>query len=72
MVSPLPLPPPPFSPPPSPPSLRLGLHTSGGLETNMDLYWPIITNREALAVNEAWAGDAGTLLKQSDHTTYMP
>lgn len=38
----------------------------------MDLYWPIITNREALAVNEAWAGDAGTLLKQSDQTTYMP
>jgi alpha-galactosidase len=32
----------------------------------MDLVWPIISNREALAVNDAWAGDAGVLAKQSD------
>eukprot|EP01043_Picozoa_sp_COSAG02_P059145 COSAG02_NODE_7486_length_2991_cov_1.293568_2_plen_187_part_00 len=34
-------------------------------KTNMDLIWPIISNRESLAVNEAWVGDAGTLLKYS-------
>ena len=32
----------------------------------MDSVWPLITNREALAVNEAWVGDAGVLLKKSD------
>ena len=35
-------------------------------KTTMDAVWPIITNREALAVNDAWAGDAGTLVKKSD------
>ena len=34
--------------------------------TTADAVWPIITNREALAVNDAWSGDAGTLLKESD------
>ena len=53
-------------------SLLLGCHTSGEAETNMDLYWPIIANREALAVNAAWFGDPGTLLKQSNQTTHMP
>ena len=32
----------------------------------MDAVWPIISNREALAVNEAWVGDAGVLVKKSD------
>ena len=32
----------------------------------MDSVWSLITNREALAVNEAWAGDAGVLVKKSD------
>ena len=41
-------------------------------ETNMDLYWPIITNHEALAVNEAWVGDAGSLVKQSSEMARMP
>ena len=35
-------------------------------DTTMDAVWPVITNREALAVNDAWAGDAGVLVKQSD------
>ena len=37
----------------------------------MDAVWPIVSNREALAVNEAWAGDAGVLLKQSDDSVTM-
>ena len=35
-------------------------------DTTMDAVWPIISNREALAVNEAWVGDAGVLVKKSD------
>lgn len=35
-------------------------------DTTMDAVWPIITNREALAVNDAWVGDAGMLIKKSD------
>ena len=35
-------------------------------DTVMDAVWPIITNREALAINDAWVGDAGTLVKKSD------
>lgn len=31
----------------------------------MDDVWDIITNREVLAVNDAWVGDAGTLVKKS-------
>ena len=34
--------------------------------TTMDAVWPIIANREALAVNDAWVGDAGTLLRESE------
>lgn len=37
-------------------------------DTTMDAVWPIISNREALAVNNAWAGDAGGLVKQSEET----
>ncbi len=50
--------------------LVLGLDLTN--ETNMDLFWPIITNHEAIAVNEAWVGDAGTLLKQSTEMARMP
>eukprot|EP00041_Stephanoeca_diplocostata_P035461 m.1252709 g.1252709 ORF g.1252709 m.1252709 type:complete len:617 (-) comp24703_c0_seq73:4205-6055(-) len=32
-------------------------------QTKMDLVWPIITNKEALAVNAAWDGDAGRLVE---------
>jgi len=35
-------------------------------DTVMDAVWPIIANREALAVNDAWVGDAGVLVKKSD------
>jgi alpha-galactosidase len=35
-------------------------------DTTMDAVWPIISNREALAVNDAWVGDAGVLVKKSD------
>ena len=35
-------------------------------DTTMDSVWSLITNREALAVNEAWVGDAGVLVKKSD------
>ena len=35
-------------------------------DTIMDTVWPIIANREALAVNDAWVGDAGVLVKKSD------
>ena len=35
-------------------------------DTTMDAVWDIISNREALAVNDAWAGDAGVLIKQSE------
>ena len=38
----------------------------------MDAIWPIISNRESLAVNEAWAGDAGVLVKQSSESVHMP
>jgi hypothetical protein len=37
----------------------------------VEAVWPIISNREALAINEAWAGDAGTLLKQSKETVHL-
>lgn len=33
-------------------------------DTTMDAVWPVITNREMLAVNDAWVGDAGVLVKQ--------
>lgn len=35
-------------------------------DTTMDAVWPIITNHEALAINDAWAGDAGGLVKKSE------
>lgn len=37
----------------------------------MDAIWPIISNREAIAVNEAWAGDAGVLVKKSSTMVHM-
>lgn len=37
----------------------------------MDAIWPIISNREVLAVNEAWAGDSGVLVKQSSTNVHM-
>ena len=40
-------------------------------QDKMDEIWPIISNREAIAVNQAWAGDSGTLIKQSDEETHF-
>lgn len=41
-------------------------------KTNVDKIWPIISNTEAIAVNQAWAGDSGTLVKQSVETVHLP
>ncbi len=41
-------------------------------DKTMDEIWPIISNREALAVNAAWAGDAGGLVKQSKEMVRFP
>ncbi|CAK0910657.1 unnamed protein product [Prorocentrum cordatum] len=41
--------------------LILGLDMSRG--DTMDRVWPTITNPDALAVNDAWAGHPGTLIK---------
>lgn len=30
----------------------------------LDLYWEIVSNREALAVNQQWAGSAGSLIRK--------
>ena len=37
----------------------------------MDLIWDIISNKEAIAVNEAWAGDSGNLVSQSEKHVHM-
>lgn len=34
-------------------------------DTVMDAIWPLISNKEALAVNQAWAGHSGSPLKSS-------
>ena len=49
--------------------LVLGLDLAD--DETMDTIWPIISNVEAIEVNEAWAGDAGVLLDQSSATTHM-
>ena len=33
-----------------------------------DFIWPIISNKEAIAVNQAWAGESGTLFLSSSNT----
>lgn len=35
-------------------------------DTKMDAMWPIITNRDVIAVNQRWAGHPGTRLSASD------
>lgn len=40
-------------------------------EVTMDAIWPIITNKEVLAVNDAWAGDSGVLLAQSSASVHL-
>ena len=37
--------------------------------TNLDLHWPTVTNRDALAVNAAYAGFSGGLFFESDDET---
>jgi alpha-galactosidase len=36
-----------------------------------DAIWPIISNTEALAVNQAWAGFSGSVFKQANATVEM-
>lgn len=38
-------------------------------DAEVEKYWPIVTNRRALQINDGWAGSAGSLLKQSAQTT---
>jgi hypothetical protein len=37
-------------------------------DTIMDAVWPLISNTEVIAVNQAWAGHAGSVFKASDDT----
>ena len=37
----------------------------------LDAVWPIITNTEAIAVDQAWAGHPGDLLAQSNETLVL-
>lgn len=37
----------------------------------MDQVWPIITNTAQIAVNQAWAGDPGVLVAQSNTAVHM-
>lgn len=34
----------------------------------MDFVWPIISNREAIAINQLWAGEAGNVFSESNET----
>ena len=38
---------------------------------NVDASWPLITNREALDVNQDWSGFSGSLFKQSEGASDM-
>lgn len=38
----------------------------------LELVWPIITNREAIEVNQQWYGDSGRLHNQSSDTVVLP
>eukprot|EP01116_Phalansterium_solitarium_P006537 TRINITY_DN18871_c0_g1_i1.p1 TRINITY_DN18871_c0_g1~~TRINITY_DN18871_c0_g1_i1.p1 ORF type:complete len:430 (-),score=107.71 TRINITY_DN18871_c0_g1_i1:154-1443(-) len=33
--------------------------------TEYDTWWPLVSNRDAIAINQAWAGEAGHLVAQS-------
>lgn len=50
--------------------LILGLDVSN--MTDYDTYWPIISNTRALAINQAWAGEAGHLVQVSTTTQAVP
>ena len=41
-------------------------------ETALAQAWPIISNRDVLSINAAWAGDSGTLFTQSEESTRVP
>lgn len=40
-------------------------------DTIMDSIWPIIANKEAIAVNQAWAGHSGSPFKQADNNVTL-
>ena len=46
--------------------LVLGLDTRN--DTEVEKYWPIIANDRVLAINQAWEGEPGLLVKQSPTT----
>lgn len=50
--------------------LTLGYDLSNTTEYNT--WWPIVSNAEALAINAAWAGEAGRLVLASDATYTGP
>mmetsp|Transcript_48854 Transcript_48854/g.129481 ORF Transcript_48854/g.129481 Transcript_48854/m.129481 type:complete len:434 (-) Transcript_48854:71-1372(-) len=40
-------------------------------DTLTDLIWPIIANKEAIAVNQAWAGNSGTVFMDANSTVAL-
>lgn len=36
-------------------------------QPNIDRVWPLITNTEAIAIDQQWSGDPGSLLKSSEN-----
>ena len=40
--------------------------------STFDSVWPIISNKHSIAVNQAWHGDAGRLVAQSDTMVTLP
>ena len=50
--------------------LTLGLNLSD--TTTVDTVWDIITNTEAVAIDQAWAGAPGGLLTEANETVFFP
>ena len=40
-------------------------------DTLTDLIWPIIANKEAIAVNQAWAGNSGAVFVDANTTVAL-
>jgi len=41
-------------------------------QVTLDQVWPVLTNREAIEVNQLWMGDSGRLHSESAQTSRMP
>lgn len=50
--------------------LMLGMDVTD--QVSLDLVWPILTNRDAIEVNQIWVGDSGRLNSQSTEQTRLP